>query len=162
MKLWIWQWATTLGDNFAEVTPRLYRSAQPSRKDLTRWTRDYKLGAVLSLRADALEKHHRDATSLGLLWYGVPMEDDVPPTYHQIASTLDIMRSGVPTLVHCIGGRHRTSAIFAVYRVVVQGWSKEDAWKEAYKFGFYRFSGHGPIEDWFLRGFNPLDYDGQG
>ena len=153
MKFWLFQYVKSSGDNFGVVTPSLYRSAQPSRKDLERYIRKYKIGAVLNLRDDDVSKYQKDAAGLGLMFYNVPMSDKAAPTDEQIERCLQIMRGTVRTVVGCIGARHRTGAVCAVYRVVVQGWDKTEAWEEAYKYGFYRFNGHGPIEDWFLRDF---------
>ena len=41
-----------------------------------------------------------------------------------------------PVLVHCQHGADRTGTMIALYRVAVQGWSKEDAIREMTKGGF--------------------------
>ena len=39
--------------------------------------------------------------------------------------------------MHCVGGRHRTGVMTAVYRMTQEGWTAERAFKEMkqYKFG---------------------------
>jgi len=39
-------------------------------------------------------------------------------------------------LVHCLHGADRTGTMCAVYRMVVEGWSKEDAIKELTEGGY--------------------------
>jgi protein-tyrosine phosphatase len=45
-----------------------------------------------------------------------------------------------PVLVHCKHGSDRTGVVVAAYRIVVQGWSKEDAIREL-RDGGYGFHG---------------------
>ena len=42
----------------------------------------------------------------------------------------------VPVFVHCSHGADRTGAMTAAYRVVVQGWDKEEAIREMIQGGF--------------------------
>ena len=46
----------------------------------------------------------------------------------------------VPVLVHCQHGADRTGTMCAIYRVAVQGWTREDALKEMTE-GGYGFHG---------------------
>ena len=41
-----------------------------------------------------------------------------------------------PVFVHCKHGADRTGTMVAIYRIVVEGWSKEDAIKEMRQGGF--------------------------
>jgi protein tyrosine/serine phosphatase len=45
-----------------------------------------------------------------------------------------------PVLVHCLHGSDRTGTMCALYRIAIQGWSKEDALKEMVE-GGYGFHG---------------------
>ena len=47
-----------------------------------------------------------------------------------------------PVLMHCKHGSDRTGLMSAMYRVVVEGWSKEDALKEMTQSGFGESSHH--------------------
>jgi protein tyrosine/serine phosphatase len=61
------------------------------------------------------------------------------PTLSQLAAFLKIVASpeSQPVYVHCVGGRHRTGVMTAVYRMAKDGWTAEQAFKEMkqYKFG---------------------------
>jgi protein tyrosine/serine phosphatase len=41
-----------------------------------------------------------------------------------------------PVYVHCKGGRHRTGAMTAVYRITHDGWTAEQAFEEMLKYDF--------------------------
>ena len=124
--------------NLYRVEPDLLRSAQP---DLAGFKELSALGikSVLDLRAG-----HADAKEAGgivLRFLHIPMRawslhDD------QVVAALKILadKSNRPLLVHCRQGADRTGAILALYRVVVQGWTKEDALKEMDEGGYHHSS----------------------
>jgi protein tyrosine/serine phosphatase len=41
-----------------------------------------------------------------------------------------------PVFIHCMQGRDRTGLEIAVYRVVMENWSREDALRELYAHGY--------------------------
>ena len=69
----------------------------------------------------------------------IPMTTHQPPTPAIIDQFLRIVDSpeNQPVYVHCVGGRHRTGIMTAIYRIARDGWTAERAFKEmkAYKFG---------------------------
>lgn len=124
--------------NLYRVEPDLLRSAQP---DSAGFEELASLGVktVLDLRAG-----HGDAGVAGkaaLKFLNVPMrawsaQDDL------VIQALRILadRSNRPILVHCQKGADRTGMILALYRVVVQGWTKEDAIREMDEGGYHHSS----------------------
>jgi tyrosine-protein phosphatase SIW14 len=50
--------------------------------------------------------------------------------------------SNLPVYVHCQGGRHRTGAMTAIYRLRHDHWTADQAYGEMKKFGFETFIGH--------------------
>jgi tyrosine-protein phosphatase SIW14 len=44
--------------------------------------------------------------------------------------------------VHCQGGRHRTGAMTAVYRMTQDGWTADRAYQEMNQYKFEGFPGH--------------------
>jgi len=159
MPWWIISYLKSAGSNFGEVVPgRIYRSAQPDSKRLVKLHDELGLQAVLNLRDDNKPEERAEVEAAGLLFYPVPMSDHAAPTDAQIRQALDVLRLGLVTLLHCVGGRHRSGTIAAVYRVTEQGWSKADAWKECEKFGWYDFGGHKPLRIWFEKEFDPARF----
>ena len=51
-----------------------------------------------------------------------------------------------PIYVHCAGGRHRTGAMTAVYRMSVDGWNIQHAYAEMKQYDFYTRNGHEPYK----------------
>jgi tyrosine-protein phosphatase SIW14 len=41
-----------------------------------------------------------------------------------------------PVYVHCVGGKHRTGVMTAVYRMTQDGWTADQAFKEMKQFKF--------------------------
>jgi protein-tyrosine phosphatase len=73
-----------------------------------------------------------------MTYYHIPMTTHVAPTAAQIAQFLAVTGQGSePVYVHCVGGRHRTGVMTAIYRMLRDGWSPEQAFQEMkrYKFG---------------------------
>lgn len=131
--------------NLFKVSDTLYRSAQPTEEGL-RSLKDLGITTVVNLRS-----FHSDRDDLveGLGYEHIYMKAWHPERkeviqFLQIAT--DPKRS--PVLVHCQHGADRTGTMTAIYRVVVQGWSKEDAIREMQDggFGFHRIWGNLP--DW--------------
>ncbi len=120
--------------NLHRVTPFLYRSAQPTATGMKSLE---KMGikTVINLRT-----FHTDTKELK----GTKLIGKAVPMNAWNAETEDVVRalqmlsdpSGAPYLVHCQHGADRTGMIMAMYRIVVQGWSKEDAIDEMVNGGY--------------------------
>ena len=131
------EWATPAPSsalkNFFRLDEKVYRSAQPDRKGFEELKR---LGIrnVLSFR-----DHHaddRDAKGLGLTLYRVKMEAGEIKD-EQVVDSLRIVRTTKgPIVIHCWHGSDRTGLISAMYRILYQNWSKEEAIEELMKGGY--------------------------
>jgi protein tyrosine/serine phosphatase len=126
-------------DNFGQVNERYYRGAQPKE-------RDYADLAALGVKTvvdltgpDTLPAARSLAASAGLGYLNIPMTTHQPPTSAQMAEFLGVATdpARLPVYVHCAGGRHRTGVMTAVYRMMLDGWSPDQAFREMkrYKFG---------------------------
>lgn len=154
---WIIQYLKTIGNNFGQVTPRIYRSALPSVERLKHLKEVYGIELVLDLRHDSTIYDVINAKSIGVELIRLPMRDDEFPSTAQVQAVLSWMRSDVVKLINCKGGRHRTGLMVAVYRVVDQGYSKKEAWEEAEKYGWYDANGHKPLREFFEK-LDPNEY----
>ncbi len=123
--------------NLWRVEPDLYRSARPENAGFRELE---KLGikAVLDVESPADEAAAK-GTSLKL--YHVPMSafrlrDD------RVLEAMRILSDPAnrPIVIHCQHGSDRTGAMMALYRVVVEGWSKDDAIREMDKGGYHHSS----------------------
>jgi hypothetical protein len=129
--------------NLNEVTPALFRSAQPSkgglaylegRRPLSPGGRPIK--TVLSLRAFH-EDESGPAKPLSVRYERIrfntwhPEDEDIVK-FLRIVTTPALQ----PVLVHCLHGSDRTGTMIAVYRIAIQGWSKEAAIQEMTQGGY--------------------------
>jgi len=120
------------------VSDSLYRSGQPDVQGLL------KLKALGIKTVVNLRSFHSDCAMLGSLGLGyeqIPME----PWHPEEEDAVEFLKivtdpKRTPVLVHCWHGADRTGALVAVYRIAVQGWSKEAAIREMTGggFGFHR------------------------
>ena len=62
-----------------------------------------------------------------------------------------------PIFVHCLAGRDRTGLGIAIYRIVDQGWTRQEAIKElhAHRYNWLLYPG---IEK-YIRTFNPAEFE---
>src|SRR5689334_1612698 len=126
--------------NFGRINDNYYRGAQPRGRDY----RDLSaLGVktVINLtNSDSQANEQAMVEQAGMNYVQLPMTTHVPPTQEQIKQFLSLATGPAtqPVYVHCVGGRHRTGVMTAVYRMTLNGWSADQAFKEMkqYKFGW--------------------------
>jgi len=128
--------------NLYRVSPTLYRGAQPTREGLEELRR---LGVktIVSLRAFHGEGEAVAAAGLRYerisfkVWH--PEDEDLR---RFLALATDPERQ--PVFVHCLRGADRTGTAVAVYRICVEGWSRQDAIGEmtSGEFGFHSHFGN--------------------
>ncbi|MGE8498869.1 MAG: dual specificity protein phosphatase family protein [Pseudomonas sp.] len=129
-------WATPLDKrlNLYRMDTGLYRSALPDTEAVP-VLRGLGIKTVINLyqRSDAGWMHDPDLHLVHLPLHTDRIDD---------SDVLDVLRSlrqaqaRGPVLIHCKHGQHRTGLIAALYRVVYQGWTKEQALAEMRLGGF--------------------------
>lgn len=129
--------------NLYQVTSTLYRAAQPLPKGLTYLGDQHPLEpggrpikTVFSLRAR--HDNARLVPSTSSIRYEQIRFKAWHPEDEDIIKFLRIVTTPAlqPVLVHCQHGSDRTGMMVAVYRIVVQGWSKADALHEMTQGGY--------------------------
>lgn len=126
---------------------RLYRSSAPSRDALERASDVLGIATVIDLRERRDSDLARDCAALGIVYVPIPCSDTEGIPHARFDSFLFYARAPVrwPILVHCQGGRHRTGVMCMAYRVIVCGWTYEEAFNEAVHYGWYEERGHAPL-----------------
>lgn len=120
--------------NFATVNDRYYRGGQPAGEQYADLAA---LGVttVINLIGDEDEVDRREpdlVEQYGMRYVHIPMHTRKAPTDAEIATFMSIVDDpdGGAVYVHCVGGRHRTGVMTAVYRMTKDGWSGDQAFKE--------------------------------
>ena len=135
------EWAQPVGSqyNLHQMTPTLYRSALPDERALP-LLQTLKIATVINFlpESDAQWLQSSDIKQVQLSYRTNHVDDsDVLAAIRAIQAA----EADGPVLMHCKHGSDRTGLMAAMYRVVVQGWSKEDALNEMTQGGFGE-SGH--------------------
>lgn len=114
-------------ENFFQVSPDLYRAAQPSAQAFKEYE---KLGikTVINLREKHSDINLIQGTSLKLI--EVPLKTwDIDD--EDVIKVLRLIKNEPkPILLHCMHGADRTGLMSAMYRVVFEGWTREQALRE--------------------------------
>jgi protein tyrosine/serine phosphatase len=120
--------------NLHRVSADLYRGAQPTDGGLGELK---KLGirTVIDLREG--NGYQAKSAELGLAYERIPMtafriKDDDVARFLRLAGNPD----NAPIFVHCRRGADRTGLMCAVYRIAIQGWTKDEAIAEMTQGGF--------------------------
>ena len=117
--------------------PGLYRSAQPTRQGIESLEK-MGISNILSLRTTATDNLLTSSTMMAC--HSVPMSY-LKIDEKEVLDAVKIMNTPRyrPLLVHCLHGSDRTGVVCATYRVLVQGWTKEEAIAEMLEgdFGFH-------------------------
>ncbi len=117
--------------NFYRIDDKVYRSAQPNEKGF-RELEQLGIKNALSLR----DYHTDEAEGTSLKLYRVKMEAGEITDEKVIEALRIIKKANGPILIHCWHGSDRTGLVSAMYRIVFQNWSREDAIDELMHGGY--------------------------
>lgn len=119
---------------FYKVNDNLYCGGRP---DLSGCMRLKELGvkSILSLEdfTDDFSTEEKISDALGLKFYNLPLSLEGLPTDKEILEFLGFLidKEKLPIFVHGKSGRDITMLMLAIYRVVIEDWSSDAAYKEA-------------------------------
>lgn len=142
--------------NFQVVSPVVARGGQPDEEGLALLQKaGIKLivnlrhhGKKKPLPAGSFFRRHSDddeideeeeiAGRLGLRFLNISLNGVDAPTFAEIDQFIQLFedQSNLPLYVHCLYGKERTGFMLAAYRIKVQGWTVEQAYKEMLQQGF--------------------------
>ena len=139
--------------NLHKVSNLLYRSAQPTTEGIEKLS-TLEINTVVNLRSFHSDSSQIVNTGLGYEQIKLSRMD---PEEVDIIKFLKIVTSSkkIPVLVHCQYGADRTGTMCAIYRIAIQGWTKEEAIKEMIEGGY----GFHEIWDNLILWINKLDID---
>ena len=126
-------------DNFGRVNTAYYRGAEPADSQYAALA-SLGIRTVIDLRGSDVDAGDKRLVEVaGMTYMQLPMTTHEAPTSEAVNLFLKTVNepANQPVYVHCVGGRHRTGVMTAIYRMNHDGWSSERAFKEMkdYKFG---------------------------
>jgi len=121
--------------NTGEVTPNLYRGAQPNAQGFKALA-NMGVSIVVDLRGSSKAELER-VNKLGMQYVAIPWHCPFPRD-EAFARFLKLIRQnpGKKVFVHCRLGDDRAGMTIAAYRMAEQGWSAPEAMKEMQAYGF--------------------------
>jgi protein tyrosine/serine phosphatase len=135
--------------NFGCINETFYRGAQPKEKDYSDLAA---LGVktIIDLQRDGKNEEQSLVEARGMRFYRIGMSDKDQPSVQQAETFLKIVNdpANQPVFVHCAGGRHRTGAMTAIYRITHDGWSADQAYREMKQYDFEYGMGHAPLKQY--------------
>ena len=123
--------------NFGKVNDNYFRGSQPTQSQLAA-LKAQGVKTIIDLRRDFIPEERQWASELGLQYFNLPLKASKAATNEQTEYFLRLVNdpANAPVYVHCKGGRHRTGAMTAVYRITHDGWTAEQAFAEMKKYDF--------------------------
>jgi tyrosine-protein phosphatase SIW14 len=130
-------------DNFGRINENYYRGAQPEYSDYADLSA-LGIKTVIDLTRNGDPNEQRFVEKNGMKFFRIPLTTSERPSEAAVTQFLKLVTdpANFPVYVHCQGGRHRTGAMTAVYRMTQDGWTANRAYAEMKKFRFEGFPGH--------------------
>ena len=129
-----WTKVTQVFDNFYEVVPnKLYRSKQLDGETLGKYIDKYRFAAVINLRGiNSDKKWWRDEKDIcenrNVPFYNIAMSACRLPSKEEIKELIKIFENVKgPIYLHCQGGADRTGLATAIYMMLMQGKTNQEA-----------------------------------
>jgi protein tyrosine/serine phosphatase len=139
-------------ENFGRVDEHYYRGGQPVGQDYAALAAAG-IKTIVSLTSDDAQPNEKAlAEAAGMRFFQIPMTTHQVPTPAQIAEFLAIVdnKTAQPVYVHCVGGRHRTGVMTAIYRMTNDNWSAAQAFAEMKKYKFGADFLHAEFKDFVM------------
>ena len=123
--------------NFGKVNDNYFRGSQPTKPQVAA-LKAMGVKTIIDLRKDLLPEERQWATEQGLNYFNIPLKANTAATKEQTEFFLRLVNDPAngPVFVHCKGGKHRTGAMTAIYRITHDNWTAEQAFDEMKKYDF--------------------------
>ncbi|MGH9734576.1 MAG: fused DSP-PTPase phosphatase/NAD kinase-like protein [Candidatus Acidiferrales bacterium] len=126
--------------NLGEVTPTLFRGAQPSERGFESLAK-MGIAIVVDLREGGqVQREQEEVTALGMKFVAISWNCTEPKDEY-FSKFLTLLRDnpGKKVFVHCHAGVDRTGMMIASYRMAEQGWTSDESMREMKTFGYSMF-----------------------
>src|SRR5262245_47887459 len=125
-------------DNFGRITDSFYRGAQPKGQDYEALAA-LGIKTVVNLTSDDSDVNEKAMVEkAGMKYIQIPMTTHEAPSPGKISQFLGLVTNpeSTPIYLHCVGGKHRTGVMTALYRMTDEGWTADQAFQEMKKYNF--------------------------
>jgi protein tyrosine/serine phosphatase len=131
--------------NFGKVNEKYYRGSQPTEVEIKQ-LKVMGIKSVIDLRKDNERAERSWVEGSGMKYFNIPLRSSEAASEEQTNYFLQLVNDphNWPVFVHCKGGRHRTGALTAVYRITHDGWTADQAFREMKDYEFERGFFGGP------------------
>lgn len=123
--------------NLHKVDQGVYRCSQPNKEQFLELE---KIGFKEILNLRRYHSDNKDAVDTQLVLHHIKIRAEAVNEKHLLKALSIIKKRKGAILIHCHHGSDRTGAVVAMYRIVFQGWTKQQAIEEM-KNGGYGFHG---------------------
>jgi len=144
--------------NFHKVDDDLYRSAQPSTKELRKIINKYNIKTIINLRGPEkikiLEQEREICKQLNVNLVEIKYSSRGIPSYNIVKQTKEILSSiQYPALIHCKAGSDRTGLVATLYLHFIKNIPIKQAIKQLYFFpyGHLKYGKTGLIDFYFQK-----------
>jgi protein tyrosine/serine phosphatase len=147
--------------NFGCINESLYRGAQPKERDYADLAA-MGVKTIIDLQRDGQASEQGLVEAQGMKFYRIGMSDKSEPSAEQAELFLKLVNdpANQPVFVHCAGGRHRTGAMSAIYRITHDGWSADQAYQEMKRYDFEYGMGHGSLKNYVYGYYSQIEEKG--
>lgn len=121
--------------NFAKVSETIYRGAQPEKEGFTELK---KMGVttIINLRANHSDRELIKGLGFRYVEISLNAGDTDEKNVIKFLKVATNPNNGI-MFIHCQHGSDRTGMMIATYRMLVQGWTRDEAMEELPRFGFH-------------------------
>lgn len=128
--------------NFKEIGEGIYRGAQPQADDFA-FLKSIGIKTIVSFRwkRKFVEDEKKLCDEHGMEFISIPLNYTNPPKLGDIREFLEIVDNEEkrPLYVHCMHGVDRTGIMVALFRIIRQGWTVDEAYREMEACGFHKY-----------------------
>lgn len=145
--------------NFGCLNEKFYRGAQPKEQDYADLAA-IGVKTIIDLQKSGEEREQALVEAHRMKFYRIGMSDKNQPGPEQVDLFLKIVNdpANQPVFVHCAGGRHRTGAMTAIYRMTHDGWTADQAFQEMKRYDFDYGIGHTPLRKYVYDYYSRIDH----
>jgi protein tyrosine/serine phosphatase len=121
------------GNNHAAIAGELYRSGQPTARDIQEYAQKYGIKSIINLRGENKDsawynEEVEAAKALGIEHINFRMKAARELTNEQALELIEVMRNAPkPLLIHCRAGADRSGLAAALYLAAVAKKSEDEA-----------------------------------